>query len=378
MQVATSACFVASGLFMCGLGGALAFAEPSPAPENPGVAHTIEVLGGAVMGPPPLGPRGDSGDGPKKDSDGDDNNSKPHEGPGDGDDPGDEDPGNSGENGNGGENGGNPGNGNCGNEGSNGNAQGCGGGTETETTDPTETTKTTTSQTTTSQTTTSQTTTSRTTTTRTTTETTETTETTTETTETTATTTTATTTTSPPSLPGPGGGGGGGGGGFEPPSGRPEPPQMQLPPKAMPPIEPAGPSVVSAPPGLAIAAGELPLAPITLPVIVAPALGAGGGAPAGPANPALPAAPRVGVAEPPAGREPLPANVGSNAAVPASSYRIGYAEYLRTAGIPQVAALAVPGVAGMLVLTGAGGLVGYRQAKAGHAVRTGGTARFVN
>ena len=44
----------------------------------------------------------------------------------------------------------------------------------------------------------------------------------------------------------------------------------------------------------------------------------------------------------------------------------------------QVAALAAPGLAGMLVLTGAGGLLGYRQAKAGHAVRTGGTARFVN
>jgi hypothetical protein len=51
---------------------------------------------------------------------------------------------------------------------------------------------------------------------------------------------------------------------------------------------------------------------------------------------------------------------------------------LRSAGLSQVAALAVPGVAGMLVLTGAGGLVGYRQAKAGHAVHTTGTARFVN
>ena len=83
-------------------------------------------------------------------------------------------------------------------------------------------------------------------------------------------------------------------------------------------------------------------------------------------------------AEPPAGREPLPANVGSNVAVPATSYRIGYTEYLRSAGLSQVAALAVPGLAGMLVLTGAGGLVGYRQAKAGHAIHTSGTARFVN
>ena len=97
------------------------------------------------------------------------------------------------------------------------------------------------------------------------------------------------------------------------------------------------------------------------------------GASAGPP----PAAPRAVTAEPPAGRVPPPANVGSNVAVPNSSYRIGYTEYLRTAGLPQVAALAVPGLAGILVLTGAGGLVGYRQAKAGHAVRVGGTARFM-
>jgi hypothetical protein len=103
-----------------------------------------------------------------------------------------------------------------------------------------------------------------------------------------------------------------------------------------------------------------------------------GGAGAAPGAPALPVTPRGVSAEPPAGREPLPANVGSNVTVPASSYRIGYTDYLRSAGLSQVAALAVPGVAGMLVLTGAGGLVGYRQAKAGHAVHTNGTARFVN
>ena len=154
---------------------------------------------------------------------------------------------------------------------------------------------------------------------------------------------------------------------------------MQLPPEA--------PTVVSAVPGLAVAAGQLPLAPITLPVIVAPVIvapavapgvGGAGGGPAAPANPALPRPPRAVAADPPAGRDPLPGNVGSNAVVPASSYRVGYSEYLRTAGISQVAALAVPGVAGILALTGAGGLIGYRQAKAGLAVRTGRAARFVN
>jgi hypothetical protein len=153
------------------------------------------------------------------------------------------------------------------------------------------------------------------------------------------------------------------------PPGRPQlPHEMLLPPAAEPPA-------IAAEPGVGAAAADLPIPPITLPVIVAPASGLGGGLPG---SPALPAAPRGVTAEPPAGREPLPASVGSNIAVPASSYRIGYTEYLRSAGLSQVAALAVPGIAGMLVLTGAGGFVGYRQAKAGHAVHTGGTARFVN
>jgi hypothetical protein len=174
-------------------------------------------------------------------------------------------------------------------------------------------------------------------------------------------------------------GGGGGGGHPEVPSGRPGVlPQMQLPPELMPPTTgPAGPTVVDVEPGVGIAAAQLPIAPITLPVIVAPAISAGGGG-GSPGAPVLPVTPRGVTAEPLAGREPLPANVGSNVAVPAASYRIGYTEYLRNAGLSQVAALAVPGVTGMLVLTCAGGLLGYRQAKAGHAVHTSGTARFVN
>jgi hypothetical protein len=92
----------------------------------------------------------------------------------------------------------------------------------------------------------------------------------------------------------------------------------------------------------------------------------------------LPAAPRQGTAEPPPARQPLPATAGTNVAIPASSYRVGYGEYLRTARTSQIAALAVPGLAGILVLTGAGGFVGYRQAKAGRGVRLIGTVRFMN
>jgi hypothetical protein len=187
----------------------------------------------------------------------------------------------------------------------------------------------------------------------------------------------------------PGPGSGNGGGHPQAPSGRPgglpqtqlprmQLPPMQLPPELMPPTTgPVGPTVLDVEPGVGIAAAQLPIAPVTLPVIVAPAIGAGGGG-GSPGPPALPVTPRGVTAEPLPGREPLPANVGSNVAVQATSYRIGYTENLRNAGLSQVAALAVPGVTGMLVLTCAGGLLGYRQAKAGHAVHTSGTARFVN
>jgi hypothetical protein len=345
---AASACLVASGLFLCGLGGALAIADPSPSPKIPGDTQLNEVPG--------TGPKANSDGSAGKVEKGDKDDTDKDETDKDETDTDETD------------NGGNPNNGNCGNDGSNGNAQHCGGGSSpssppsvtptqstiastTKTTSPTTTSRTTSSETTSSETTSSKTTSS-------------------ETSE-----TTTPTTTSPPGLPAPGGGGGGGGGAVEIPSGRPELPQFQLPPELIPPA--TEPSAIGAVPGVGAAAVELPIPPITLPVIVAPVIGLGGGG-GSPGAPALPVAPRGVAAEPPAGREPLPANVGSNVAVPAASYRIGYTEYLRKAGLSQVAALAVPGVAGMLVLTGAGGLVGYRQAKAGRAVHTGGTARFVN
>jgi hypothetical protein len=192
----------------------------------------------------------------------------------------------------------------------------------------------------------------------------------------------------PPGQPGPNvpESGGGGGGAIEqlPRYKPPSVPDMQLPGELQPaqPGVPGGTAPLEAGGVVAAAAPVGAAAPIALPVIVAPPLGlgvgvgggsAGGGAPAG----LPPAAPRGVPAQPPALRSSPPANVGSTAAVPNASYRIGYTEYLRTAGLPQVAALAVPGLVGIMVLTGAGGLVGYRQAKAGHAVRVGGSARFM-
>ena len=379
------ACVVPSGLFMCGLGGALAIAEPPSPPGNPGATHSNEApgkgadsdgSGGSKVntdGKPDTRDNGDTDDGkPDTGDNGDTDDGKPDTG-----DSGDTDNGKTG-------NGGNPNNGNCGNDGSNGNAQHCGGGasqssqpsvtspTKTTTETSMSTTKTTTKTSTSTKTTTSATTTRRTTSSETTTG--ETTSSETTTGETTSSETSETTTATATTPPGPGGDGGG----VEMPSGRPElPPQMQLPPELMPPA--FEPSAIDVAPGVGVAAAELPIPLIPMPVIVAPAagLGGGGGSAGAPGSPALPGTPRGVTAEPPAGREPLPANVGSNVAVPASSYRIGYPDYLRSAGLSQVAALAVPGIAGILVLTGAGGLVGYRQAKAGHAVHPR-IARFVN
>lgn len=153
--------------------------------------------------------------------------------------------------------------------------------------------------------------------------------------------------------------------------------------------------------GLATAAAELPFAPITMPVIVAPvgtpgAGGGGGGAGVGGVGngrpgvgprPGMPESPRV--TGKPGGKPaspPAPAENTQNApvfaagagAAPAPSYRAGYTDYLRAAGLGEVAAVAVPGVTGILALVGAGGLLGYRQARAGHTVRASGTGRFMS
>ena len=196
--------------------------------------------------------------------------------------------------------------------------------------------------------------------------------------------------TEPPGEPGPSPqfpqSGGGGGGAVEqlPRYKPPSVPDMQLPGERQPaqPGVPGGTAALEAGAGVVGAVAPVGAAvPIALPVIVAPPLGlgiggGGGGAGAGPRTGPAPDVKSI-IAQPPAGRSSPPANVGSNAAVPNASYRIGYTEYLRTAGLPQVAALAVPGLVGIMVLTGAGGLLGYRQAKAGHAVRVGGSARFM-
>jgi hypothetical protein len=170
-------------------------------------------------------------------------------------------------------------------------------------------------------------------------------------------------------------GGGGGGDQSSRPTGRPQMPTLQLPSLLLPENSPSQSDVIDAEPGVGVTASDTAVAPITLPIVVALP---GAGAPRGLPTEPVPRAPRSSAAEPAAGRQAPPAESASNAGIPPVSYRAGYTDYLRSAGISQIAALAAPGLAGMLILTGLGGLLGYRQAKAGRAVRTGGAARFVN
>jgi hypothetical protein len=59
------------------------------------------------------------------------------------------------------------------------------------------------------------------------------------------------------------------------------------------------------------------------------------------------------------------------------SFRVGYSSALRSAELPELAAMALPGAAGIALLVASGGLIGYRQAKAGYALPASGAARFV-
>jgi hypothetical protein len=57
--------------------------------------------------------------------------------------------------------------------------------------------------------------------------------------------------------------------------------------------------------------------------------------------------------------------------------RVGYPRYVRNPTVGELAAIALPGVGGLMFLTFSGGVVGYRQANSTRFLRTGDAARFL-
>lgn len=117
------------------------------------------------------------------------------------------------------------------------------------------------------------------------------------------------------------------------------------------------------------------------PAAAPPAVPLGGPFPGPPPvpNTAVPSAPPAtssGPAAPASAAGPVP--VPKAVAPQQNPLRAGYPGYLQNASPAQVAALALTGAAGLAALAGAGGFVGYRQAKAGFALRAAGTARFLS
>jgi hypothetical protein len=135
------------------------------------------------------------------------------------------------------------------------------------------------------------------------------------------------------------------------------PPVIVAPPIAIPPVPPVPPV---APP----------------PVPVTPGAGAGTGS-----GPAIPQAPAEPVQPPLRGGQWVPGTEtqpGGSAMLSRAPGQAGNDNYLRTAATGELAVVALPGLAGMLLLTAGGSLIGYRQAKTGHSVRTRSIDRFLN
>ncbi|EHI10657.1 hypothetical protein KEK_21639, partial [Mycolicibacterium thermoresistibile ATCC 19527] len=63
--------------------------------------------------------------------------------------------------------------------------------------------------------------------------------------------------------------------------------------------------------------------------------------------------------------------------VRADLHRLGYPQYLRSARSGEIAAVALPGVAGLVLMTVGGAIIGYRQASAERMVRVNAAQRFL-
>jgi hypothetical protein len=144
-------------------------------------------------------------------------------------------------------------------------------------------------------------------------------------------------------------------------------------------IDPLSAGVAAEPPVLQ---APLVIAPLPIPLSAAPRPVAPLGAAAG-AAPAPVAAVDVAAA---GARAPLIRGSLQPTAEPASTSltltsgqatRLGYPRSLREPTAGELALLALPGLAGLLVLTASGGFIGYRQANSAHAFRAQSAARFL-
>ncbi|KWX65515.1 hypothetical protein ASJ79_08025 [Mycobacterium sp. NAZ190054] len=82
-------------------------------------------------------------------------------------------------------------------------------------------------------------------------------------------------------------------------------------------------------------------------------------------------------------RGSVPPTPGMTAPAPVSpvsgqSPRLGaYPRVVTNPSVAEIAAVALPGVAGLIFLTFSGGVIGYRQANSTRFVRTAGAERFL-
>jgi hypothetical protein len=175
----------------------------------------------------------------------------------------------------------------------------------------------------------------------------------------------------------------------------PPPPQAPVPPPIDVPPVPAEPEPVDAMDGAsAVLHGGNKLPVLTAPVIVAPMpvlpghiLGASiapratFGGPAFTSTSRWAGEPAPPIRQPstsePLLREPPPTNAGLTAR--GQTFKeSGYStEYVRSPRLSEMAAGALPGVAGMLIMTASGVCLGYRQAMAGQLLRPQGADRFL-
>lgn len=92
--------------------------------------------------------------------------------------------------------------------------------------------------------------------------------------------------------------------------------------------------------------------------------------------PVAPIAPLPAVTPPPAAPV-LPPESPASAIEPPAPERLGYPDELRNADLARIFAAALPGLMAMAGMTALGGLIGYRQARAGYLLRTAGAGRFL-